>query len=128
MIQVEDLHHIAINVTDLERAVEFYKSVLGLKEIERPGFDFPGAWFALGDRQLHLMVVPDSRTMRGTTDVHPQEGHFALRVKSYSKSLERIKEKGIPYRDFPHGPTPWPQIHLTDPDGNIIELNASILD
>ena len=21
-------------------------------------------------------------------------------------------------------PTPWAQIHLTDPDGNVIELNA----
>ena len=125
MIQVENLHHVAINVTDLELSVEFYKSVLGLEELERPGFDFPGAWFALGDRQLHLMVVRDSKTLRG---IHPQEGHFALRVSSYSASLDRLKKAGIEFREFPHGSTQWPQIHFTDPDGNVIELNAAQLD
>lgn len=128
MIQVEDIHHIAVNVTDLEISVAFYKSVLGLEEIERPGFDFPGAWFSLGDRQLHLIAAKDSMTYRGTMDVNPKEGHFALRVKSYSGSLDKIKKEGIPYMDFPHGPTPWPQIHITDPDGNVIELNAIRLD
>jgi len=128
MVEVLDLHHAAVNVTDLERAVEFYKTILGLKEIERPNFPFPGAWFALGNRQLHLMVKPDSRTLRGTTEVHPAEGHFALRVKSYSKALEKVKEAGVPHVATPESVTPWPQLHITDPDGNVIELNAETLD
>jgi hypothetical protein len=28
-------------------------------------------------------------------------------------------------KDRPQNPTPWPQIYVTDPDGNVIELNAA---
>lgn len=45
MIEVLQLHHVAINVTDLERSKEFYKAVLGLNEIESPNFSFDVAWF-----------------------------------------------------------------------------------
>jgi catechol-2,3-dioxygenase len=34
----------------------------------------------------------------------------------------------VPIRDRPHNLTPWPQIYVTDPDGNVIELNAERLD
>ena len=56
MLVVEGLHHVAVSVTDLERAQHFYGEVLGFRELERPPFDFPGAWYELGDRQLHLIV------------------------------------------------------------------------
>jgi len=128
MLKIEDLHHAAISVTDVERSREFYKSILGLEEIERPDFDFTGAWFALGNRQLHLIHKPDAKTLRGSTEVDGMDGHFALRVRSYREALEHLKAKGIPFRDSPVNPTPWPQIYLTDPDGNVIELNAARLD
>jgi catechol 2,3-dioxygenase-like lactoylglutathione lyase family enzyme len=37
------IHHVSLPVNDPERSKEFYGSVLGLGEIERPLFDFPGA-------------------------------------------------------------------------------------
>lgn len=45
----------SLTVTDLARAKRFYGDVLGLAELQRPDFDFAGAWYALGDRQLHLI-------------------------------------------------------------------------
>ena len=129
MIEVLMLHHIAINVTDLERSKEFYETILGLKEIESPNFPFRVAWYDLGEgRQLHLMLVPDSSTLRGTTNVIPNHGHFALRVKSYSEALETVKQAGVPHVATPDSPAPWPQLHISDPDGNIIEINAERLD
>jgi glyoxylase I family protein len=44
MLVVESLHHLSVSVTELERAKRFYREVLGLREVERPAFDFPGAW------------------------------------------------------------------------------------
>ena len=38
------LHHVSLCVTDVERARRFYIGILGLEEIERPNFPFPGAW------------------------------------------------------------------------------------
>ena len=108
---------------------EFYENVLGLKEIESPNFPFEVAWYDLGEgRQLHLMLVPDSDTLRGTTEVVPNHGHFALRVKSYSQALKTIQENKVPHVATPHSPAPWPQLHISDPDGNIIEINAKKLD
>ena len=129
MVEVLMLHHIAINVTDLERSKDFYENILGLKEIEGPNFPFRVAWYDLGEgRQLHLMLVPDSSTLRGTTDVVPNHGHFALRVRSYQKALQTVIDAGIPHVATPDSPAPWPQLHISDPDGNIIELNAEQLD
>lgn len=74
------------------------------------------------------MLIPDSKTLRGTIDVSPSGGHFALRVKSYRGALETVKQHGVPYIASPDSPAPWPQLHISDPDGNIIELNAEKLD
>ena len=49
-------NHVGQCVTDLERSKRFYGELLGLHEIERPPFGFPGAWFSLGDGQLHLVA------------------------------------------------------------------------
>ena len=124
MVAVETLHHVSVSVTDLERAKRFYGDVLGLNEIPRPPFDFPGAWYQLGDRQLHLIVHTTPRSLRGTTDVDSRDGHFAVRVTDYEATLARLREHGVSVLDSPVNPTPWAQIYVTDPDGNVIELNV----
>ena len=128
MVAVETLHHVSVSVTDLERAKRFYGDVLGLNEIPRPPFDFPGAWYQLGDRQLHLIVHTTPRSLRGTTDVDSRDGHFAVRVRDYEATLEHLREHGVPLLDSPVNPTPWAQIYVTDPDGNVIELNVERAD
>jgi glyoxylase I family protein len=128
MIEVETLHHVSISVTDLDLARRFYGDLLGLREIPRPAFDFAGAWYQLGDRQLHLIVHPGTRTLRGTRAIDSRDGHYAIRVRSYREALAHLDAGGVDHRDRPHNRTPWPQIYVTDPDGNVIELNAERLD
>jgi hypothetical protein len=38
--------------------------------------------------------------------------------------MEHLRAHGIECRALPDNPTPWAQIYVTDPDGNVIELNA----
>jgi glyoxylase I family protein len=128
VIEIESLHHVAVCVTDIDRAKQFYGEVLGLKELPRPPFDFGGAWYALGDAQeLHLIVHPPTLTMRRTTDIDAKDGHLAIRVSSYQETLEHLRRHGIECLDRPRNLTPWPQIYVTDPDGNVIEFNAASL-
>jgi glyoxylase I family protein len=128
VIEIESLHHVAVCVTDIDRAKQFYSEVLGLKELPRPPFDFGGAWYALGDAQeLHLIVHPPTLTMRRTTDIDAKDGHLAIRVSSYQETLEHLRRHGIECLDRPRNLTPWPQIYVTDPDGNVIEFNAASL-
>src|SRR5688572_5262260 len=125
MIEVEGIHHTAVIVTDLSRARRFYSGVLGLAEIPRPDFDFGGAWYRVGDRQeLHLIIYPAARAVRGTTAIDGRDGHFAMRVGSYTKTLAYLRGQGIECRELPLNPTPFAQIYVTDPDGNVVELNA----
>jgi len=118
------LHHVAVIVTDMEKATWFYSEVLGLKPLPRPPFPFPGAWYELGDRTLHLIVHPPSRTMRGTRSIDPRDGHLAVRVTSFEDTVARLKSFGVDCLELPDNPTPWAQIYATDPDGNIIEFNV----
>ena len=124
MIVVETLHHVSINVTDLVRARQFYGTVFGLRELPRPDFDFDGAWYALGDRQLHLIVHPPTRTLRGTTVIDGRDGHFAIRVGDFDATLAELQRHGVPLWERRQNATPWAQIYVTDPDGNVIELNV----
>jgi len=125
VIAIESLHHVALCVTDLHRAKAFYGGVLGLREIPRPPFDFGGAWYELGDdRQLHLIVHPPTRTLRGTRDIDARDGHLAIRVRSYRDTVEHLRRHGIECLESPRNLTPWAQIYVTDPDGNVVEFNT----
>ena len=133
----DSLHHVAISVSDLARAREFYGNVLGLKEIPRPGFPFDGAWYRIGTHQeLHLIVSrdPTFRTGKGVT---LEDGHFALRVKSLREALAHLESKGLQATNDAPGRsmrvnttsvTGYPQIHILDPDRNVIEINAEAVD
>ncbi|MGG3468703.1 VOC family protein [Neobacillus pocheonensis] len=125
MIKYKCLHHVSLSVTDLERAKDFYGNILCLKELERPSFDFPGAWYEIEGQQLHLIVDPSSQTIRQDKSISSREGHFALRVENYQETLQWLKKNGIELLEKPNSISGFAQIFCTDPDGNIIELNVN---
>ncbi|SFK79841.1 Catechol 2,3-dioxygenase [Paenibacillus sp. 1_12] len=128
MIVFEGIHHVSLVVRDLERSKAFYTEILGLKEMDRPPFDFEGAWFAIagGSQQLHL-IVHEGQTLRDG-NIDSRDGHFALRVSSYEHTRKWLEEKGIHCDLRPHAKAGFPQIYVLDPDCNIIELNAEVYD
>jgi glyoxylase I family protein len=135
MIEITDLHHVSLPVTNLERSRAFYRNVLGLTEIDRPAFAFAGAWFGLGDRQLHL-IVHDKPTLR-SRGIDSHDVHFALRVRSYRGMLAFLESMGYSgnavdetkrLRENPVGKAGFPQAFIVDPDRHVIELNAERLD
>jgi catechol 2,3-dioxygenase-like lactoylglutathione lyase family enzyme len=138
-MRINGLHHIALTVTDLENSRRFYAQILGLTEIERPPFSFPGAWFAVGEtgQQLHLIVHTDS-TFREGKPLDTRDVHFAIRVPSYSAAVESLRKAGCredvgddtPFRMIlcPSPVAGYPQIFILDPDRHVIEINAEALD
>ena len=134
--RVVALHHVALPVVDLSRARRFYSDVLGLQEIHRPeAFDFPGAWFALGDGQLHL-IERSGGTMREGKALDSRDVHFAMRVADYDAMLARLHSLG--YREDAALDDPmrikanrkpnagFPQIFVMDPDRHVIEINSAV--
>jgi len=125
MLDITSLHHVAVCVTDLQRAKRFYGEVLGLQEIHRPRLGVDGAWYGLENGQLHLIVHPPTRTLRGTRDIDAADGHLALRISDYERAATHLKAHGVELLQRPQNATPWKQLYFTDPDGNVIELNAA---
>jgi glyoxylase I family protein len=135
-MEIAAIHHVSLTVTDLERSRAFYRDILGLVEIARPPFNFPGAWFKVGAaHQLHLIVHTRS-TFRGKP-LDTRDLHFAVRVANFSSTLEFLHAKGFredagaddPLRMIvqPHATAGFPQIYILDPDRHIIEINAEKL-
>lgn len=124
LIKHKGIHHVSLNVTDLESAKNFYEQILGLKEIKRPNFDFPGAWYEINNQQLHLIVLPSSQTIRKDKKLSSREGHFALRVENYHLTLDWLKKNGIEVLEKYNSVSGFAQIFCADPDGNLIELNV----
>jgi glyoxylase I family protein len=122
MIEVTGLSHGSFPVRDIDASKRFYGEVLGLKEVPRPAFDFPGAWYAVGDRQLHL--IQNNRMPERVDDgrkPYPLNTHLALDVADVAAAKESLEAVGLTYREV-HSPGDLWQLFVYDPDGNMIEL------
>ena len=137
-MNVPVFHHFQVTVADLEESRAFYGGFMGLPELKRPDFPFPGAWFSLGSGQeLHIVRVPDP-LWRAPTVMKIFETHVALRVNSFRGALEKLRAAGF-HEDHPddhplkmmikpHPPTGYPQVYFFDPDRHLLEWNAVELD
>jgi len=136
-VEIQALHHVTLAATDLERSRRFYREILGLREIERPPFPFPGAWFEVaGGQQLHLVVHGDA-TLRGQKGIDTRDNHFAIRVADYGAAVDFLRSQGyredadaldlMKMRLQPRATAGFPQIYILDPDRHVIEINASKL-
>ncbi len=124
MLPFTTVSHISVTVTNLEDAKAFYGRVLGLREIPRPDFRFPGAWYALdGDLALHI-TVKDALPVRSADPrrFDTRDPHFALAVADADETHARIQASGLSFYDFADTPTGLRQLFIRDPAGNMIEL------
>lgn len=137
-MKLQSIHHVSLTVTDLERSRSFYRDILGLEEITRPPFNFPGAWFQVGEhQQLHLIVHPHS-TFRTGKPLDTRDIHFAVRVEDYWPTVEFLRSHGfredVPAEDLmrlvvnPRATAGFPQMYILDPDRHVIEINAAAAD
>jgi catechol 2,3-dioxygenase-like lactoylglutathione lyase family enzyme len=123
------LQHCGLIVADLERSRGFYGGALGLEEVPRPGnFVFEGAWFQVGDDQLHLLVETDTTSGAGGADPGPSASvglanHVALEIDDLASARERLDQHGITLIGGPMARGDgYDQIFMLDPDGYVIEL------
>lgn len=81
-VQVYGCNHVAIEVGDIEKAVEFYQDVFDLEQLDDGEGD---AFFKLGEHQFLALFE--------TRDPHPSRtGHFGLMVRD-EEQLAEVREK-----------------------------------
>lgn len=113
--------HATLCVGDVEAAIEFYGQVLGLQQIERPDFGFPGAWFVAGSVPVHLTT---GGLLRGpNAPLNPHEAHLAFRVEENLQHLvEKVRTAGAPVYESEDPPVAQRQVFILDPWGNMLEF------
>lgn len=118
-----EIGHVHLKVSDLDRAVAFYRDVLGFDEMARMGDQ--AAFLSAGGYHHHIGLNTweskgGSPPPPGTTGLF----HFAIRYPSraaLANALRRVVEAGVPLSGASdHGVSE--AIYLNDPDGNGIEL------
>jgi glyoxylase I family protein len=113
VVQPLAVHHVSINVEDVDAALAFYVDVLGFVErSDRPDFGFGGAWLDVGGQQLHLIEAKIPANLGQ---------HFAVHVADLDATIAELRARAIEVTD----PTPVGtsrQAFLVDPAGNTVEL------
>ena len=126
-LQVHSFDHITIIVADLEATRKFYVDLLGMAESPRPDFQFPGAWFGIGNFQIHATLASDlaghagwgDRQVKKTSRGH----HFAFEVANLTAAFEEVKRLAIEVGDGPKTrPDGVRQLYILDPDRHVVEL------
>jgi catechol 2,3-dioxygenase-like lactoylglutathione lyase family enzyme len=113
-LQISQIDHCSVIITDVERSRRFYRDVLGLKEINKPRtFDFVVLWFDLGNMHIHLLLKDEPDT------VSPR--HFALRVADAAKARAYFREQDLAIQETTLIPGA-DRFFIHDPDGNRIEI------
>ena len=96
-------------------AREFYGSILGMKELEKPPIlkQRGGCWFQCGSQQLHIGVEQDFRPAR--------KAHPAFAVFDLDELRERLQSAGVPVIE--DGALPGTRrFYAEDPWGNRLEF------
>lgn len=118
-MKVTQLLHASLTVQDLVRARDFYERVLGLSPSPlRPDLGYPGAWYVLGELQIHLLALADAPQTIG--DQHAgRDRHLALAVDDVAALKSRLDSEGIAYSLSRSGRA---ALFCRDPDGNGLEF------
>lgn len=152
---IRSLHHASFTVTDLERTVDFYQRVLGMRLLGRKhrkaedlGDALLGAQAAdeaaaplpaeiliadmeLGGTQIEFIQYVDPATTPYPGDPSVAgSGHLALLTDDIDAEVRRLQEAGVrfhaPVRTMCDPGRPvWRWCYFRDPDGIVLELVES---
>jgi glyoxylase I family protein len=120
---ISGFSHVNLLVTDIDAARHFYTDILGLPELPRPGVSGTGAWFRVGDLQLHLSEVAE---MPGK--VAGGAAHIAMYLLSedFDERVHSIEERGGVLARGPQSREDFSvavrTAFINDPSGNLVEL------
>jgi methylmalonyl-CoA/ethylmalonyl-CoA epimerase len=117
-IDLGQIRQIALTVSDVERAVAFYRDGLGLKLLFRAGVNL--AFFDCAGIRL-MLSGPEGEFKPGNSSV------IYFKVSDIDAAFEALRSRGVGFLDSPHPIAKLPDHELwmtffRDPDGNTLAL------
>ena len=117
-IETQGIHHVSINVDDVDAALEFYVNTLNLQTLPRPDLGFPGAWLKAGDQEIHLLGIHSGEPLK--------EQHFAFAVANAESIRSSMVQAGFSPSEIRDIPNVCRQFFAHDPSGNMVEFNQRL--
>ncbi len=127
-VQLKGIDHFGINVRDMDRAVKFYRDVLGfeLEEDYKPGQGHVELF--AGNVYLALFETPELDLDAGH-EILTRDGYlhwaFEVRPEDFDATLEALKDKGVQFNGKVRQHGSGPSAYFYDPDGNYLEIHAN---
>ena len=125
-MRLDGVHHIGINVRDLNRAEKFYTGVMGFRVSERYSEEIRHLMLDTGTTTLHLFECP-ALDMQEAIDQLSERGYshiaFGTSRKNFPQIIAELKNHNIVFR----GPLilgKGESVHFKDPDGNHLEIRC----
>jgi len=132
MLQVQSIDHFVLRVRDLDRSLEFYRDILGLRiefldEFRAGTRPFVSA--RVGEQLIDLVPDPTYDPTVGLNAGGLLHFCVDLRDCDFDKVIPHLEEKGVEVIE--HQPVPRMgatgmglSIYVKDPDGYVVELKA----
>jgi catechol 2,3-dioxygenase-like lactoylglutathione lyase family enzyme len=113
------VNHVNVTVpAALEMAAKhFYGSVLGLEQIPKPPGTRQnlGAWYQLGETQLHLST-------EDKVDNELSDAHVCYQVADIASAGREFRNAGVDIISDPRPPVGQSRFFVRDPGGNLLEI------
>ncbi|MDQ5902383.1 MAG: catechol 2,3-dioxygenase [Patescibacteria group bacterium] len=127
-MQIKELGHVVLYVTDVVRMANFYRDTLGFREIERrPGM----ALFSSGRTHHELLLIEIGGIPRESRTPEPGLYHIGFKIGESTAELKAASEELLAKQVTIIGTADHSVTHslyILDPDGNELELYADVSD
>ena len=125
-MELDGVHHIGVNVSDLDRAETFYSHVLGFKVIDRYQEEIRHSMLDTGATKIHLFESVGLK-FDDAISCLSEDGYahmaFGTSREKFPQVMEELKRNNVSFR----GPLilgKGESVHFKDPDGNHLEIRC----
>ena len=115
---ISSLHHVNVTVPpELEAATKyFYGEVVGLKQVPKPATARQsGAWYQIGENQLHLSVEEEESAPLSSR-------HVCFHVSDLAEAEQKFREAGVETIIDARPIAGTLRFYVRDPGGNQLEI------
>ncbi len=126
MIKIIGIDHVALNVRDIEKAVEFYTNVIGLKVTERepskPGIEY---FLDCGPSLIGIIQAKDLDQSHPFANEGLGANHFSFRIHSndFDPMIAHLEANHVRIEFAKKREESW-SLYFYDLDGNKLEITA----